>query len=827
MNDLESILNIIRRPFQLEEKTKYLDRAVIGGLGAYVTNWVEKANENAASEQTELLRNLADLFRNYHEIQQDARKVRLQEASGIIEQLYGRESHIPEEQAGERPGHQMEETSGESRTPQLQTEPAGISQDTGQLAALSKPIEYVKGIGPRRAQLLGEEIGVMTVGDFLEYYPRDYLDRSRFKPIYQVARSGEYETIQGVVVNQMEFTSRRSTKVLKVVVYDETAVATLMAFGRRTQYMKNSLKIDTKVVVSGKFKRSYNEISTSEYTYEVLSDEDAELIHTGRIVPVYPLTARLNQRSLRRWSKAIVDEYASYAPEVLPLAIRKRQGLTDRAIAVKNIHFPETDQHLKAARHRLAFDELFFLELGLGLKKEKWEIEEPGISFQPQSDLLPKFLSSLPFQLTSAQKRVFAEIEADMKSARPMSRLLQGDVGSGKTVVAAMAMLLAVDNSYQGALMAPTEILAEQHYNTLTMLLDPMGLQVALLRGDMRKRAREDALSQIQAGEANIIVGTHALIQTGVEFANLGLVITDEQHRFGVMQRAELKEKGANPDVLVMTATPIPRTLALTVYGDLNVSVIDEMPPGRRKITTRWVPESKRQDMYKFIENQIAQGRQAYLVYPLVEESEKLEDLKAATEMAEHFQHEVFPHLEVGLIHGRMRAEEKQDIMQRFKDNQINILVSTTVIEVGIDVPNASLMLIEHAERFGLAQLHQLRGRVGRSHYKSYCLLIASPRNPDAVARMKAMVRTTDGFVIAEEDLRIRGPGEFFGTRQAGMPDLKVANLLRDARLLELARDEAFRIAADDPALMKPEHQLLKHILQEKWRANLEMASIG
>ncbi len=790
-------------------------------------NWVEKANENAASEQTELLKNLTDLFRDYPAIQPDTRKLRLQEASSIIDQLCGRESSIPEARPATRPDQQIDEPPEESPAPELQAEPVEVSQDTDQLAILSKPMEYITGIGPKRAQLLGEEIEVITVADFLEYYPRDYLDRSRFQPIYQAGRSGEYETIQGVVVNQMEFMSRRSTKVLKVIIYDETGVVSLVAFGKRTQYMKNSLKVDTKVVVSGKFKRSYNEVSSSEYTYEVLSDEDAELIHTGRIVPVYPLTAKLNQRSLRRWSKAIVDEYASYVPEILPLDIRKRQGLIDKAIAVKNIHFPETDQHLKEARHRLAFDELFFLELGLGLKKEKWETEEPGISFQPQSDLLQRFLSSLPFELTSAQKRVFAEIESDMKSTRRMNRLLQGDVGSGKTVVAAMAMLLAVDNMYQGALMAPTEILAEQHYNTLTRLLFPIGIHVVLLRGDMPKRSRDSALAQIESGEAHIVVGTHALIQTGVEFANLGMVITDEQHRFGVMQRAELKEKGTNPDVLVMTATPIPRTLALTVYGDLNVSVIDEMPPGRQKITTKWVAEGKRQEMYKFIENQIAQGRQAYLVYPLVEESEKLEDLKAATEMAEHFQHEVFPHLKVGLIHGRMRAVEKQAVMQSFKDNQINILVSTTVIEVGIDVPNACLMLIEHAERFGLAQLHQLRGRVGRSELKSYCLLIANPKNTDAVARMKAMVRTTDGFVIAEEDLKIRGPGEFFGTRQAGMPDLKVANLLRDARLLELARDEAFRIAADDPALIKPEHQLLKQILQEKWRANLEMASIG
>ena len=850
MNDLESILDIIQRPFKLEVKTECQDKAVIGGLGSYVINWVEKASDGAKSNQESLLQNLAELFRDYSEILPAERKSRLQEASNLIDQICSQMEEISDmrPETGDvrheesAPDLKSEGSSPRSQVPGLESEVSGltsqvsdqelssqveISQDTGQLAALATSVEYVKGIGPKRARLMAEEIDVRTVGDLLEYYPRDYLDRSRIRSIYQVGRSNEYETIQGVVVNQMEFTSRRSTKVLKIIVYDETGVASLMAFGKRVQYMKISLKIDTKVVVSGKFKRDYGEVNTSDYTYEVLSDEDADLIHTGRIVPVYPLTAKLNQRSLRRWTKRIVDDYASYIPEILPMDIRRRQKLLDKSTAVKNIHFPDTHERLRTARHRLAFDELFFLELGLGLKKKRWEVEELGISFPRQSDLLQRFISSLPFQLTNAQKRVFAEIEADMRSTRSMNRLLQGDVGSGKTVVAAMAMLLAIDNSYQGALMAPTEILAEQHYNTLTSLLEPMGIQVVLLRGDMRKRDKEDALLKIRTGEANIVVGTHALIQEGVEFANLGMEITDEQHRFGVMQRAELKRKGANPDVLVMTATPIPRTLALTVYGDLNVSIIDEMPPGRQKIDTRWVPEGKRQDIYQFIEKQIAQGRQAYLVYPLVEESEKLEDLKAATEMAEHFQNDVFPHLKVGLIHGRMRAEEKQEIMERFKNNEINILVSTTVIEVGIDVPNASLMLIEHAERFGLAQLHQLRGRVGRSHHKSYCLLIANPTTDDAVRRMKAMTRTNDGFEIAEEDLAIRGPGEFFGTRQAGMPDLKVASLIRDAKLLEVAREEAFRIAADDPALLKPEHQMLKRILREKWRENLEMVSIG
>jgi ATP-dependent DNA helicase RecG len=821
MNDLQSILDIIQRPFKQEVKTGCQDRVVVGGFKDYVTNWVEKANEHASPAQKVLLTNLVELFKDYPDTQPDTRQLRLNEASNIINRLCNPQDSKPIEQPISKPE--------DPEKPELRVEKIKIRYDPGQEMILSMPVQNVAGIGTKRAETLAEEVNVRTVGDLLEYYPRDYLDRSRIKQIYQVGRAGEYETIQGVVVNHVEFTPRRvgAKKMSKTVIYDQSGVASLIAFGKRTQYMASSLKTDTKVVVSGKFKRDYGEIQSSEYTYEILSDEDAELIHTGRIVPVYPLTAKLVQRSLRRWIKSIVDEYVSFVPEILPLDIRERHSLIDKPTAVKNIHFPDTQEHLDSARQRLAFDELFLLELGLGLKKKSWEIEESGISFKRQSDLLENFISSLPFRLTSAQKRVFTEIEANMQSTKPMNRLLQGDVGSGKTVIAAMGMLLAVDNSYQSALMAPTEILAEQHYNTLNKILTPMGIKIVMLRSDMPKREKEDALYQVQTGEANIVVGTHALIQAGVEFANLGLVITDEQHRFGVMQRAELKKKGTNPDVLVMTATPIPRTLALTVYGDLDVSVIDELPPGRQKINTRWVSEGKRQEIYKFINDQIAQGRQAYIVYPLVEESEKLEDLKAATEMAEHFQHEVFPHLKVGLIHGRMRADEKQEVMERMKNNEINILVSTTVIEVGIDIPNASLMLIEHAERFGLAQLHQLRGRVGRSFHKSYCLLIANPTTEDAVQRMKAMVKTNDGFEIAEEDLAIRGPGEFFGTRQSGMPDMKVANIARDVKIIEIARKEAFKIAEEDPTLSNPEYQAMKKVLQEKWRENLEMVSIG
>ena len=846
MNEFKIFLATIKRPFKLEVKGGCQDQSVVDGLENYVSLWSDKARARSLNmSEMRVLSELNNLFENYSNLSPIERLNRIQDATKLIDTFnediqvenpdkIGEEltlftsqskpdTFLPEDVQS------LHESVTDSELPEVDiVRDTEVSDDIGMLKFLGTSVQYVRGIGPRRAAIL-REAGVETLGDLLEYYPRDYLDRRNFKDIYQVGRSGDYETIQGKVVNIVDFLPRRrgAPKVWKFMVYDETAVAALVAFGKRGGYMQTLLKVGAELVVSGKFKRNYNEIQTTDFEYEILSNEDVELIHTGRIVPKYPLTSKLNQRSIRNWIKIALDEYGDSIPEVLPLEVRQRQNLIDRRTAVKQIHFPDSHQLSQTARTRLAYDELFFLELGLALRKHLWELQEQGIAFETDSELLEKFRFLLPFELTNAQKRVFDELKSDMESTRPMNRLLQGDVGSGKTVVAAMGLTIAIDSGYQGALMAPTEILAEQHYHTLNNLLSPLGLNIILLKGDMTKKEKDAALALIKNGDAHIAVGTHALIQEGVEFNNLGFVIIDEQHRFGVIQRKTLRSKGVMPDVLVMTATPIPRTLALTVYGDLNVSTIDELPPGRRKIDTRWVPEDKRQEVYQFIEEQIEKGRQAFLVYPLVEESEKLEDIKAATEMAEHFQNEIFPHLSVGLIHGRMRSAEKQDIMQSFKNGEIHILVSTTVIEVGIDVPNASIMLIEHAERFGLAQLHQLRGRVGRSSHKSYCLLIADPKNEDALRRVKIMVRTNDGFKIAEEDLLIRGPGEFFGTRQAGMPDLKVADIENDTQLLEQARDEAFKLMESDPALEDQKHQMLKAVLKTKWQENFEMVSIG
>ena len=722
-----------------------------------------------------------------------------------------------------------------------------VSTDLDSLDFLSEPLQYLKGIGPRRAGMLLEELNIETVGELLAYYPRDYIDRSKMIEIYRVGRTedDEPETIQGKVVNHTSSPTARGKKIGKISIYDGTGVAMLVNFGRRIGIMKSLLPVDTEVVVSGKFSRRYNEIQATDYEFELFEADN--LIHTKRIVPKYPLTAKLTAKMLRMWMRTALDTYGQQIPEILPLELRQRQGLMDRQSAINEIHFPTSEAHRKAAQKRLAFEEFFLLSAGMELKKDR-KISQEGIAFEVGAEiqgrhptLLKDFLASLPYELTGAQKRVFAEIQNDMRQKNVMNRLIQGDVGSGKTVVAAMALLRAIENGYQGALMVPTEILAEQHYYNLSEMFeslhkdtphaDSKKINVVLLKSDLPKAAREAALAAIADGTADLIVGTQALIQEGVDFHSLGLVIIDEQHRFGVMQRATLRNKVGNkalpPDVLVMTATPIPRTLALTLYGDLNVSVIDEMPPGRQTIKTHWIKEKDREKLYGNLRKEIQRGRQAYVVYPLVEESEKLEELKAATEMADHLQNAVFPDLRVGLLHGQMKSVEKQEVMKQFNDKHIDILVSTTVIEVGIDVPNATLMVIENAERFGLSQLHQLRGRVGRGEHQSACYLVATPKGDDSYQRIQAMIRTNNGFRIAEADLNIRGPGEFFGTRQSGVPNFKIANIIHDATLLEMAKREAELLVKADRELNAPAHQLLKQMLQKHWRGNLEIASVG
>lgn len=696
------------------------------------------------------------------------------------------------------------------------------------LKRLQAPLSACTALSRKRLALL-ERLGLKTVEDCLEYFPAYHLDRSRMTTLDRVGFGGGVETVEAEVVRVVDVPVRKANApaVVRIVLYDGKGLAALVAFGKRAGYLKRSLPVGTRVVVSGRFRRSLRgtpPVESTDFEYEILSDEDAELIHTGRLVPVYRLTEGLPQRALRTLIAHLVAEYAECLPETLPLEMRKRLGLLDRVDAVRQAHYPDSEITAAQARRRLVFEEFFMLQAGLLLRRRHFETESIGIAFRTDGERVRRFLANLPFTLTEAQRRVIAEIEADMAAPKPMNRLLQGDVGSGKTVVAAVALLHAVENGYQGALMAPTEILAEQHYRTLRRFLEPVEVVPVLLRGEMPAAEKRDVLERIHTGEAAVVVGTHALIQETVEFARLGLVITDEQHRFGVLQRARLQKKGILPDTLVMTATPIPRTLALTAYGDLSLSVLDELPPGRFPVQTKRFAEADRPHLYRFIESQLAKGRQAYIVYPLIEESEKLEDVQAATEAAERLAR-IFSHRRVGLLHGRLPTVEKEEVMRQFQAGEIDILVSTTVVEVGVDIPNANVMVIENAERFGLAQLHQLRGRVGRGEHPSYCALVGNPRTEEGKRRLAIMVETNDGFRIAEEDFLLRGPGEILGTRQAGLPDLKMGNLVRDGKLLEEARREAQQLLESDPHLQR--HAMVREQIVRRWREKLSLARVG
>jgi len=693
--------------------------------------------------------------------------------------------------------------------------------DKKQYNDLNVSAQYVKGVGPKRIKTLNKQ-GICTVNDLLYYLPRRYEDRSNLKQISQV-KVNSFETVRGKVLTMGLRRTRKKMSIFELALGDASGVIYGVWFNQ--PFMKDRFKVGDEVILSGKVEW-YNHLQITTPEYEVLNPDDDDTIHTARVVPIYPLTQNLYQRSIRGIIKNCLDCYLSAVREILPDSIMRKHKLVGLQEALLNIHFPADTECLEPARHRLVFDEFLFLQLGIGLHRLKIKTAAPGISHRIDGQLLADFEKKLPFKLTSAQKKVIGHIKKDMAGDKPMNRLLQGDVGSGKTIVCIFSLLTTVQNGFQAAVMVPTEILAEQHYLTLSQLLVPLGLNVVLLVSGLSKKAREKTLSEIVSGKADVVVGTHAVIQGDVKFEKLGLIVVDEQHKFGVLQRADLRKKGVNPDVLVMTATPIPRTLALTVYGDLDVSVIDQMPPGRKEVKTYWVSESKRQDLYRFIEKEIASGRQAFIVYPLIEESEKLQ-LKAAVQMLEKFRKEVFQHLKVGLLHGRMSSPDKEEIMKAFRAGEYNILVSTTVIEVGIDIPNASIMFIENAERFGLSQLHQLRGRIGRGKYESYCLLMSGGLSEDGKKRLSAMTRTSDGFEIAEYDLSLRGPGEFFGTRQHGLPELKIANLVTDLKMLETARQEAFDLIKQDPGLNKPEHALIKEEVKQKFRGKLELLSVS
>jgi len=682
------------------------------------------------------------------------------------------------------------------------------------------PIQYVKGVGPKRAMLLNK-LGIKTLQDTLYYLPWRYEDRKNLKKIGDLCYGTLQTTMGEVVSTEVITTARKKMKIFELSVMDNTGLLRCRWFNQ--PYMERFFKKGQKIILSGIVRGNPFgfgfEMENPDFEY--LENEN-RFIHTLRIVPVYKATEGLTSKQLRTLMFNTVNSYVHYTEDFMPQGILQRNDLLPLRKAIKETHFPEEffdmdtlNRGVSPAHRRLVFDEFFLLQLGLALTKKK-EVSEKGISFKDNKGILfNEFLKRLPFELTDAQKRVLKEIMTDMQRPMPMNRLLHGDVGCGKTVVALSAMLIPVDNGYQACLMAPTEVLAEQHFINVHKIIEELGVKVALLTSSIRAKP----FDEIARGKIPIVIGTHSLIQEQVRFKHLGLAVIDEQHKFGVIQRADLRKKGFNPDILVMTATPIPRTLALTLYGDLDISVIDELPKGRIPVITKVFFPGQKGEVYSLINRELTKGRQVYIVYPLIEESEKL-DLKCVEEGAAALR-KIFPTKRIALIHGRIRQEERENIMAGFKSGDIDILVSTTVIEVGVDVPNASLMLVVHAERFGLAQLHQLRGRIGRGNYESYCLLMAyPPLGEDAKRRLKAMEAMADGFKIAEEDLRIRGPGEFFGTRQSGMPDLKVANIIRDIEILETARKEAFTLTDVDPYLK--DYPLLKKELQRRWMGRLQ-----
>jgi ATP-dependent DNA helicase RecG len=733
-----------------------------------------------------------------------------------------------------------------------------ISSAPAKVPQTASALQYVKGIGPKRSAAL-EEVGIHTVSDLLHYFPFDYLDRSSIVKIRDLRNYVDAEkpvTVIGEVFRQELRRSRRSNRlVFFLTLKDETGSVTCVFF-QGVQWYKDAFEAGELLAVSaypdfdklGRLQFTHPEFDRLKGAEEEDEPDWGKLFNTGAIIPKYSSSADLtnvglDSRGFRRVLRNALKSHLNTVDEIIPDDVRARGGLLPLRVALDQIHFPSHAENLAAARKRLKFDELFFLQLMLAFRKRRMGLEQKGITYAIESGLARTLVEELPFELTKAQRRVVNEIAGDMKLSKPMNRLLQGDVGSGKTIVALLAMLVAIDNGYQVAFMAPTEILAEQHFRTLATYLKNLPVSVRLLVGGQKKKLREDILQDIHSGRANLVVGTHALIEENVTFAKLGFVVIDEQHRFGVLQRATLREKGLNPDVLVMTATPIPRTLSLTVYGDLDVSVIDEMPANRKPIKTGLRTEADKKKVYQFVREEIARGRQAYIVFPLIEESETI-DLKAATTEFETLQSEIFPQYRLGLIHGRMKSEEKDDVMTRFKGGEIHILVSTTVIEVGIDVPNASIMIIENAERFGLSQLHQLRGRVGRGADQSYCILIANyawfdehrkklepgevkKEKLNAKTRLETMVQTTDGFKIAEVDLQLRGPGEFFGIRQSGLPEFRIANILEDGELITVARREAFDLVDRDPQLRSVSHQPLRRYFESHYKDAFALGSVG
>jgi ATP-dependent DNA helicase RecG len=841
---------VFKNILRLEEHKGFADAAVQGGLEVFARRWAEQLGDHER-EARPMAQAIVAALGGYASSDAQTRGDAVHIANELLSLFERGVRDVPQQMAGRGAGNGNNGNNGSSKEngngylpssidgftgfddvdprakapvssfrsgiapAPLETRPAPVGRAALRNADLDSPVTVLKGVQEATARLL-KRLGVYTVRDALLFFPFRYDDFSALKPIAEL----EPEVNQTIVATIWEVEARRTRTgrpLITAVLADDSGTIQVSWFNQ--EYLLKSLHQGDPIVISGKPSAFNNRLQFNSPEWEPY---DSELLHTGRIVPVYRSTEGLYRRTQRRIMHDAVERFAHMLEDYLPEQMKRDAQLVDLETAVRQIHFPDSKMDAARATKRLAFDEFLMIQLGMLQRKRAWQDSQKGMAMPARPEILESFYSSLPFELTGAQQRVAGEILRDISSPVPMTRLLQGDVGSGKTVVAASALLVAVANGSQGVLMAPTEILAEQHYKSLSRMFENLGEgspSVTLLTGSTPAKDKKKIYAQINAGEVDVVVGTHAVIQQGVDFKKLRLIVVDEQHRFGVIQRDALRQKGLDaglmPHTLVMTATPIPRSLALTIYGDLEVSVIDEMPPGRRLIKTRWVDGIRRQQAYDFIEKKVAEGRQAFVICPLVEESDKIE-AKAATAEYERLQAEVFTERKLALLHGRMKPKEKDEVMASFRRGEADILVSTSVVEVGIDVPNATVMLVEGADRFGLSQLHQFRGRVGRGEHQSYCILLADDAQGIAFERMQIIQETHDGFQLAEEDLKIRGPGQFFGTRQSGMPDLRMAKL-SDMATLSLAREQAKAVFSRDPTLDQPEHSALKRMLELFW----------
>ena len=854
-----------RKVLQHEQRTQHQDQAIKpGGMEAFAVRWATETSAVCKNASLDLIHRFTHYLEGYHHQDPMQRASSLRAALAVLNELDGKQTNKTSAVQPKTPQqHELDSKQtnksapslAQSKAPQQHVQnrvsvEATASQGHTALTVLSAEVTAVPGVGPTVAAKL-RHLGIRTVHDLLFYFPREHRDYSKLEKIANIPFE-QTTTTMGLIWEVETTRTGAGRSRTSATISDETGKLRVSWFNQ--PYLQKQLKTaqGSYLVVTGVKRRFGNKIEFSVRSHEL--PEQGDLLNTGRLVPTYPLTEGLHPKALRRFTKWVVDHYTGMISDHLPASILAEGEFLALPEAIAQIHYPENEKMLVKARTRLAFDELFLLQLGMQERRSRWRyeaaegnalhidlakifIEPPSTLGQPEQDRSEPtrlnqtlwsmmasdkpFEATLAFRFTDAQRRVICEILGDLAQNKPMCRLLQGDVGAGKTAVAAAALFMTAVNGYQGAIMAPTELLAEQHARSISAMLEPFGMRTALLTGSLRQRERTMGRTALENGEVSVAIGTHALIQEDVNFQHLGLVIVDEQHRFGVEQRDALRQKGYHPHMLVMTATPIPRTLALTLYGDFDSSIIDQLPPGRQKIITRWRTGAQRNEAYTAIIRQVAQGHQAFIICPLIEESESIA-AKAATSEYERLQHEVFPNLRLGLLHGAMKPAEKDQIMRRFRDQDLDVLIATSVIEVGIDVPNATVMVIEDADRFGLAQLHQFRGRIGRGNYQSFCYVLSADASLQAQERLGVFQETDDGFRLSEEDLRLRGPGDFLGVRQSGMPELRIADL-SDAQLIEQARMFAAKLWQSDPYLRAPAHTLLRERLHIFWQ-NLDRA---